>query len=441
MDTINDMTKGNVSEKILGFFFPMLFTNILQQMYSVADTAVVGKGIGDSALAAVGIIAAVSLFITGFSMGLTNGFSVMIAQSFGCADYGKMRKTVRQSVSLCIITAVFLTLCSLLFIRQILIIMHTDSSILNDTLTYGRIIFGGTTVTIMYNMCSGILRAVGDSKTPFTAVIVSSAVNIFLDILFIFALHTGVAGAALATVSAQLVSVIICFAKLRRLDIMKYDKSDLVYDNKIIVLLLKNGLPMAFMNSITSVGCMAVQSYINRLGVDCTSAYSVCTKYLNLFMLPSITAGFTISAFIGQNYGAEKYERMRTGVRVGLKIVFASYILLGAAMSFFSYELAGFMLSGSTATKLTSEYLKLLGVTHIGVNCIFIFRSAVQGMGCAFVPMISGILEMMIRFTAIYFLMPHYGFISAAYADAAAWLGALAVNMTAYFVTIRKISH
>lgn len=440
MNTVNDMTVGKVSESILGFFFPMLCANLLQQIYSVADLAVVGKGIGDNAVAAVGIIAAVSLLIIGFSMGLTNGFSVIIAQSCGSGDHSKMRKTVWQSVKLCAIIALILTALSLIFIKNILSIMQTAPLILSDTLLYGRIIFGGLAITVSYNLCSGILRAIGDSKTPFKAIIISSAINILLDIIFIFALKTGVAGAATATVSSQLVSVMICLRKIRKTDIMKFEPKDFQSDREISLLLLKNGLPMAFMNSLTAVGCMIMQSYINKLGVDYTSAYSVCSKYLNLFMLPSITAGFAISAFTGQNFGAKKIDRIKAGVRIGLVIAFISCIILGLIMEIFPSQLARLMISGENALKFTAEYMRILGFTLVGVNCLFIFRNAVQGMGCPTVPMISGIIEMAVRLAAVFVLVPKFDFIAVAYADAAAWAGALLLNMAAYFVLIRKKS-
>ncbi|MGN0638630.1 MAG: MATE family efflux transporter [Huintestinicola sp.] len=327
---------------------------------------------------------------------------------------------------------------ALVFIKAILRIMQTDSSILNDTLIYGRIIFGGLAVTVSYDLCSGILRALGDSKTPFKAIIISSTINILLDILFIFVLKTGVAGAAAATVTSQLVSVVICIQKIRKTEIMKFGTKDYSKDFKICLQLLKNGLPMAFMNSLTAVGCIIMQSYINKLGVDYTSAYSVCSKYLNLFMLPSITAGLTISAFTGQNFGAKKFDRIKAGVVLGLVIAFLSYIILGLIMHIFPSQLASLMLSGENAVKFTSEYIGVLGFTLIGVNCNFIFRNAVQGMGCPTVPMISGILEMVFRLAAVYVLIPKFGFIATAYADAAAWAGALFLNMTAYFVLIRK---
>ena len=438
MDTHNDLTEGRVSKKILSFFFPMLCTNLLQQIYSVADTAVVGKGIGDNALAAVGIAATVSLLITGFLMGLSHGFSVIIAQRYGSGDYQNLRRTVWQSVRLCTAAALLLTLFSVIFLGDILRIMQTDVSILNDTLIYGRIIFGGLGVTAAYNLCSGFLRALGDSKTPFKAIIVSSAVNILLDIIFVFGLKTGVAGAAAATVSAQLISVIICVLKIRKIGIMKFEKDDFSRDNESCVLLLKNGLPIAFMNSITAVGCMIVQSHINGLGAEYAAAYSVCSKYLNLFMLPSITAGFTVSAFTGQNFGAGKFDRIRAGVRVGILIVITACIILGVSMNRFSKELASFMLSGENAVMFTAQYLNILGFTLIGVSCIFIFRNAVQGMGCQTVPMLSGIIEMLLRLVFIYILIPKFDFLAVAYADVAAWTGALALNITAYIFLIKR---
>lgn len=437
MDTINDMTEGKVSSKMLGFFFPMLLTNLLQQLYSVADTVIVGKGIGDNALAAVGIISAVGLFVIGFSTGLTHGFSVVIAQCYGGADHGKMRNAVQHSVKLCVIISLILTVISEMFLSQILLIMQTDNSIMADTMLYGRIIFGGLIIAVAYNLCSGVLRALGDSKTPFKAIIISSTVNIVLDMFMIFVLRTGVEGAAFATLAAQLVSVIICVIKIRSVKVINDTNAA---DNNVTMTgeLLKNGLPMAFMNSITAIGCIIVQSFINGLGVDYTSAYSVSVKYLNLFMLPSLTAGFAVSSFTGQNYGAKKFDRIRSGVRTGLMISFISYIILGAMMEIFPKELAGFMLSGDKPIEYTVQYLRILGITLIGLNCIFVFRNAVQGMGCPTIPMISGFLEMFMRLAAIFLLITKYDFSAVAYADAAAWIGALLLNVIAYFVIIRK---
>jgi len=216
-----DLTKGNVATIILNFYFPMFFTNMLQQIYTIADTAIVGKGISDNALAAVGNMSSVTFMIFGFAMGLSNGFAVLIAQCFGAKSYEKLRHVIASSLCLSGIIAVVLTLFSTVFLKRILVFMQTDEQIISDSLTYGYVIFGGLLVTISYNLCSCILRALGDSKTPFIAIIISTAVNIILDYVFIFTFKTGVGGAALATVIAQVVSVSVCFSRLVKIKEIK----------------------------------------------------------------------------------------------------------------------------------------------------------------------------------------------------------------------------
>ena len=218
MTKTNDLTEGKVSRVLLGFFFPMLFTNLLQQIYTFADSAIVGKGLGDNSLAAVGNMSALTLLIIGFAQGITNGFSVIIAQNFGSKDMSALRKSIAISIKLSLILSVILTAISLIFLKSVLIAMKTDEIIIEKSLIYGYIIFGGLTATMAYNLCSCILRALGDSKTPFIAIIISSALNIILDCLFIFVLKTGVGGAAIATIIAQIVSVIICIIRLRKTD-------------------------------------------------------------------------------------------------------------------------------------------------------------------------------------------------------------------------------
>ena len=188
MTKTNDLTEGKVSRVLLGFFFPMLFTNLLQQIYTFADSAIVGKGLGDNSLAAVGNMSALTLLIIGFAQGITNGFSVIIAQNFGSKDMSALRKSIAISIKLSLILSVILTAISLIFLKSVLIAMKTDEIIIEESLIYGYIIFGGLTATMAYNLCSCILRALGDSKTPFIAIIISSALNIILDCLFIFIL-------------------------------------------------------------------------------------------------------------------------------------------------------------------------------------------------------------------------------------------------------------
>ncbi len=433
-----DLTKGKVAPQILNFFFPMFFTNMLQQIYTIADTAIVGKGLGDNALGAVGNMSSLSFLIVGFSIGMANGFSVLTAQYYGAGNYEQLRKAIACSMKLSVIITVLLTLFSTVFLRPVLLLMQTSEIILQDSLTYGYIIFGGLFATIAYNLCACILRALGDSRTPFVAIITSTIVNIILNCVFIFGMKTGVEGAAAATVVSQLLSAFICFLRLRQIDIIQLEKENLRPDLMMTLGLLKNGIPMACMNSITAVGCMVVQYFVNGLGVAYTSAYSACSKYINLFMQPACTAGFTMSSFTSQNYGAQKYSRIKEGLQVCLTIALISYLLLGSVMYLFPRQLAALMLTGEEPIALTAQFLPICGVTLFAVDFLFIFRSGVQGMGKPFIPMCSGIVEMVMRIAVIVLFVSEVGFRATAYAESVAWLGALILNFTAFQILLAK---
>jgi len=440
MTKTTDLTKGSITSSILGFYFPMLLTNMLQQLYTVVDTAIVGKGLGDDKLGAVGNMSSLTFLIFGFATGLANGFSVIISQSFGARNGEKLRKSVAATVKLFIFFSVVLTSLSVGFLPNLLTLIQTDASIMKDGLIYGYIIFGGLTVTLSYNLCSGILRALGDSKTPFFAIIVSSVINVVLDILLIFGFKTGVEGAAIATVVSQVASTLICFNKIRNIDELRFSHEDFLQSGGLIGELISNGLPMALMNSITAIGCIVLQYFVNGLGLAYTEAYSAYSKFINLFSQPACTAGFTISAFTSQNYGAKEYNRIRAGVKVCLGIATVAYLVLGSLMVFIPRQLALIMLNGDEAISLTVRYLIPSGIMIFAVDYLFIFRSAVQGMGKPVIPMISGIAEMLIRVVVVFMLIESIGFMSTAYAQIAAWVGALIMNFSAYVFYIRKVT-
>ena len=428
-----DFTKGSITKSLLSFFFSMLFANILQQFYSFADMVVIGKGLGDKAVAAVGNFTTLSFLITGFIMGVTNGFSVVISQTYGEKNFTAFRKTAVLSITLSALSALYLTGIGLWCLRPVLRIMQTDQELLKDCLSYGYVIFGGLTVTVFYNLFSAMLRAVGDSRTPMLAIVVSSCVNIALDILFLFVFDTGVAGPAWATILAQFLSVLILQGRLFRIGELRLSGCDYVFDYKLGKELLRNGVPMALMNSITSVGCIFVQSRINGYGVVYTSAYSVCNKYLNFFMLPGITLGFAVSAFSGQNFGAKKFERICGGVKAACIITLVSSLFFGMVLFFFAEPLAGLMLAGREAIGYTAVFLRFLALFLVLLNLLFVFRSCVQGMGRPAVPMCSGIMEMAVRIGVVFLGLPVFGFAAAVYAEGAAWIGALTLNLAAYW--------
>ncbi len=431
-----DFTTGSPLKLILAFYWPLLLTSMLQQFYNFADTWIVGKGLGDNALAAVGNMGSLFFLIVGFSFGLANGFSVLVAQSFGAKDYDTMRNRLAGVIELGIILAVFLSTVSVVFLPHALRLLRTDSLIMQDSLIYGYIIFGGISTNIAYNISSAVLRALGDSKTPLKAIITSSILNIGLNSLFIFVFHMGVEGAAIATIIAQIISAFICINRLRHIEIIKLEKSNFQLGFKAFAELLKNGLPMAFMNSITAIGCMVVQYFVNGAGVVYTAAYAACSKYLNLFMNPASTAGNAMSAYTSQNYGAKEYKRIRDGLFVCLGIAATSYVILGSLMIFIPAKLAAILLSGTEQIRLVCEFLPRCGLMMIFVDTLFVVRSAVQGMGKPMLPMVSGILEMFLRIFTISFFIGRIGFPATAYAEISAWIGALIVNAFAFYISL-----
>lgn len=436
-----DFTRGSITKSLLCFFFPMLLANILQQIYSFADMVIIGKGLGDHSVAAVGNFTTLSFFITGFIMGITNGFSVNISHAYGKKDFITLRRLVASSIKLSAISAALFTLAGILLLHPVLLLIKTDRVIMSDCLSYGYIIFGGLVITVSYNLISSILRAVGDSRTPLLAIGVSSVINITLDLLFIFLFGSGVFGPAYATVFSQLISVVICYCRLRKMKELRLKKCDFHSDWKSGIELLKNGVPMALMNSITSVGCIFVQGCINDYSVVYTSAYSVCSKYLNFFMLPGITAGFAVSAFSGQNYGAKKFERIRGGIKTAVFIALFSALTLGIILYFFSTQLAGLMLTGQEALACASAFLKFLALFIVLLNLLFVFRSCIQGLGKPAIPMCSGIVEMLIRIPVIFFGLPVFGFTATVYAEGMAWTGALALNIISYIYFLKQTEH
>lgn len=440
MSNTQDLTQGNVTKIILAFYFPMYFTNLLQQIYTFADTAIVGRGLGDSALAAVGNMGSLNFLIIGFSIGLGNGFSVLIARFFGAKDFEKLRHCFAALIQLTTLLVVVLTILSTVFLYDALKIINTDESIIGDSLKYGHIIFGGLAVTILYNVSASVLRALGDSRTPLYAIVASTITNIALDYFFIFILKTGVEGAAIATIMAQFLSALICLFKIIKIDVLKLKMSDMKNEFAMYRELLKNGVPMAFMNSLTAVGCMVVQAFVNNFGVAYTAAYSACSKYINMFMQPAFTTTNTISSFAGQNFGAKKYDRIKKGMYVCFGIAIVAYVVLGSTMFFFPRFLATILLSGEESITLACQFFKVCGVTLIFVDLLFVFRGTIQGMGFPFIPMMSGLFEMVLRVSVIVGFSSKIGFVSTAFAETSAWLGALLMNAIAFFYYYRKIT-
>ena len=307
---VRNMTKGSPVKLLLAFALPLLVANVFQQLYSVADAMVLGRGVGVNALAAAGSTGSVHFFVLGFINGLTHGYSILISQRFGAGDESDMRRTVMNAGYLGFMSAAVITALSLIFSRPLMTLMGTPTDIFDDALLYIRIIFIGIFTTVFYNMLSSILRALGDSMSPLIIILISSAVNIGLDILFVMAFKWGVAGAAWATVLAQLLSGLMCLFVLCRMPVLRFKADEKRMDKSIIFGLLKLGLPVGIMNSITAIGGMILQGIVNGLGSTIVAAYTAGSKIFGLAEQPCNIIGLSLGTYVGQNLGAGRVDRI-----------------------------------------------------------------------------------------------------------------------------------
>ena len=334
-DMTNDMTKGNPVKLILLFSIPLLIGNVFQQFYSMVDTIIVGRFVGVDALAAVGSTGSMVFLVNGFATGLTSGFAVLVSQKFGAKDEKGLRKATASAITLTVISVIVATIVSLLGAKPLLKLMNTPENIMGDAYIYVKIIYGGIIATVAYNFIASILRALGDSKTPLYFLIVSSVLNIILDLVFIINFKMGVAGAAYATIISQGVSAILCLIyTYKRFTILRLKKEDFNVKRRYYHKHLKIGIPMALQFSITSIGIMTVQGALNVFGSTVIASYTAASKALQLVMQPAITFGVTMATYCGQNLGAKEYGRIKEGVKECTKISIITSIIAGAVLMF-----------------------------------------------------------------------------------------------------------
>ncbi len=448
MSKTTEMTIGKPYKLILAFALPMILGNVFQQLYNMADTIIVGKFVGVNALAGVGSTGAITFLVIGFALGVCTGFSIPVAQEFGAGNYKKMRKYIAHSIYLCIVTTIILTIITMLTAKQLLTVMNTPQEIFADAYNYIIVIFAGIFATVFYNMLSGILRAVGDSKSPLIFLVVSSLLNIGLDLLFIITFNMGVFGAALATVISQAISGVLCLIyMIKNYDILKFEKDELKLDSKYIFYLSSNGYPMAFQFSITAVGSIILQSAVNTLGTQSVAAITAATKIQTVAMGPMESLGITMATYCGQNKGAGKIDRINKGIKQSLVIQIIYCVASCIAVSIFGGALTELFIDKQNTSitaiaeikELSSYYLVINGLFYPFLGILFILRNSIQGMGYSILPMFAGVSELIARaFVAIGFIASA-GFTAATMASPVAWILADIVLIITYAVKLREM--
>ena len=437
-----DMTQGSPVKHILLFSIPLLIGNVFQQFYSMVDTIIVGRFVGVDALAAVGSTGSLVFLINGFALGLTSGFSVMVSQRFGANDEKGLRKAVSSSVVLCTALVIILTTISLIAAKPLLHLMNTPDNIFNDAYIYVAIIFAGIITTVAYNMMASILRALGDSKSPLYFLIISSVLNIILDLVFIINFNMGVAGAAYATIISQGVSALLCFIYiLKKYTILKLSKNDYKVKKSMYIRHLKIGIPMALQFSITSLGLIIVQGALNVLGSTVIAAYTASSKALQLVMQPAVTYGVTMATYCGQNLGARRYDRIKDGVNKAVIISIITSIIAGIVLITLGTQFVKLFIENPDAQIIaySKQVLDIAGIFFIPLGLIFIFRNALQGIGESFVPMMAGVAELGARALVAFTLPEFLDFFGICLADPIAWIAASVPLALYYHKTIKKL--
>lgn len=439
-----DMTTGNPVKLILLFSIPLLIGNIFQQFYSMVDTIIVGRFIGVDALAAVGSTGSMSFLINGFVVGLTSGFAVLVSQKFGAKDEEGLKKATSSALVLSLIATIVITLISVLLAKPMLHLMNTPENIMADAYSYIVIIYAGTIATVVYNIISGILRALGDSKTPLYFLIVASILNIVLDIVFIVNFSMGVAGAAWATIISQGVSGILCIVyTYSKYKILRLKREDFKVKKRVYIKHLKIGIPMALQFSITAIGIMTVQGALNIFGSSAIAAYTAASKVLQIVMQPAITFGVTMATYCGQNLGAKNYARIKEGVKKCTEISIITSIIAGLILVFGGKFFVGLFIENPDASILAyaQECLNYSAIFFIPLGLIFIYRNALQGMGESFVPMMAGAFELIARAIVAFTLPSFIGYTGICLADPVAWLSAAIPLGIYYFKKMKSIEN
>lgn len=437
-----DLTTGTPWKVILKFSIPILLTYLLQQFYSIVDTMVVGQFLGKEALAGVGATGSINFMIIGFCMGICMGFVIPVAQRYGARDYSSMRKFIANSVWTALVLSFVLTVVVLIFCWQILELMQTPENIITQAHDYIFVIFMGIPITIAYNLLGGILRSLGDSRSPFIILMLASVVNIGFDILSVTVLSMGVVGPAVATLLSQAFSAVLCLVCIKRqFPILKISRDEWRPLGHYIKVLCGMGIPMGLQYSITAIGSVVLQSGINSLGSGAVASVAAAQRIVGFAGCPTDALGSSMATFVGQNLGARKIDRINQGLKASTVIGFLYSIVLFVVMLLTSkYWMLLFI--SAQETKLIQD-----GATFVIINTAFfcllvivnVFRFSIQGLGYSGFAIIAGVMEMIARGLISLVFVPLFGFISVCFGSPLAWVLADMFLIPAYIHVMKKI--
>lgn len=423
-----DMTKGSIRKNILFFSLPVFAGSVLQQLYNMADSILVGQFLGVNALAAVGATGSIFFLVIGCSDGFSRGLSICISKYVGMGSPDKIKRSIALSLVLSMVAGACLTLIGLFCARPLLQLLDVPEEIIGDALTYIRVIYGGVCITVMYNLLSNIARALGDSVTPLLSLTLSAVMNILLDYLFLKVWKCGVAGVAVATLLSQMISAVLCLVVcLCKYEEVRLSKRDFRYEGKEALLHIRQGFPMALQSSVISLGVMVVSRALNGFGTEAIAAYTAANRIDGVVNQGFSALGVSITTFCGQNTGAGQTERIRQGIRSSVKMM----LVLTVTGAIFNLTMGKWLLTLFTNEnhiwEMAGMHLTIISLFYPICGMLIIARNSLQGMGRVMIPMCSSFFELTARALSALLLSKIIGFAGVCAANPLAWILSLIV--------------
>ena len=439
------MTSGNPVKLILVFALPILAGNILQQLYSLVDSLIIGRILGVTALTAVSASGWLDWAVLSVPIGLAQGYSIHAAQCYGGKRFADLKRSVAQSYLISAAVTVFLEIASQFLLHPVLVWMNSPDETIRMTENYLRIIYAGLPIVMCVNIFSGFLHALGNSRVPLIALACATAVNIFLDWWFVGSLGMGTNGGAWATVIAQAVSAVICFSAVLKIPELKPEKADFRLDGKVIRKLVRLGFPIAFQNLIISLGGLVLQGVVNAFGFIFMAGYNAASRFQGLIEIAGTALGNAAGTFTGQNYGAGKMERVRDGLRRSARIGFLLAVSVGLIMVCFGKPLLSLFIREEAGISdqvmaFGYDFLRVMAAGLPMLYLLFVYRSTLQGLGDTVIPMISGFVELAFRIGSALLLPAIIGYWGVYLAEITAWISAGIFLIIGYYRRLKKIA-
>ena len=433
MDTTNkkrffqadvDMIHGPIFKSLVIFAFPLLISNIFQQLYNTVDTMIVGNYLGDISLAAIGSCTSIYDLLVGFALGIGNGLAIVTARSYGANDKDLLKKSVGSSMVIGIAVSVILTIIGMIFLKPLLGLLNTPVEIIDEAYSYISVIVMFIIVMFAYNLCAGLMRAIGNSIMPLVFLIISSLLNIVLDIFFITELNMGVQGAAVATVISQGVSVVLCIIYIiKKTQILMPEKVHFQKDVNLYKELLGQGFSMGFMSCIVSAGSVILQYGINNLGYLIIAGHTAARKLYMFFNMPFTAMALAISTFVSQNRGADQRDRIKQAMRCAYVYDIVATIIVSIIIFLFGSSLVK-MISGSSESVVLDNgtlYLKIVAPFYLILGILMQTRYALQGIGQKLLPLISSVIEFIGKIIFVFVFIPQFQYMAVIFCEPVIW--------------------